>query len=43
VADRYLRQHLATLREPFGALPRALLGVVCLILASRRFRSKAVS
>ena len=30
---RYLRRHLATLREPFGVLQGALLGVVGLILA----------
>src|SRR5215510_1127904 len=30
---RYLRQHSATLREPFGVLQAALLGVVGLILA----------
>jgi hypothetical protein len=30
---RYLRQHQATLREPFGVLQGALLGVVGLILA----------
>src|SRR5262245_8881712 len=33
VAGRYLRQHQATLREPFGVLQGALLGVVGLILA----------
>jgi hypothetical protein len=32
-AGRYLREHSATLREPFGALQAALLGVVGLILA----------
>jgi hypothetical protein len=32
-AGRYLRQHQATLREPFGVLQGALLGVVGLILA----------
>src|SRR5215470_3857785 len=30
---RYLRKHQATLREPFGVLQGALLGVVGLILA----------
>src|SRR5215467_10133846 len=30
---RYLRQHQATLREPFGVLQGALLGVVGLLLA----------
>jgi hypothetical protein len=33
VAGRYLRKHSATLREPFGVLQAALLGVVGLILA----------
>src|SRR5213082_2212399 len=33
VAGRYLREHEATLREPFGVLQGALLGVVGLILA----------
>ncbi len=33
VAGRYLREHQATLREPFGVLQGALLGVVGLILA----------
>jgi len=32
-AGRYLRKHSATLREPFGVLQAALLGVVGLILA----------
>jgi hypothetical protein len=32
-AGRYLRQHQATLREPFGVLQGALLGVVGLLLA----------
>jgi hypothetical protein len=32
-AGRYLREHQATLREPFGVLQAALLGVVGLILA----------
>jgi hypothetical protein len=33
VIGRYLREHSATLREPFGVLQAALLGVVGLILA----------
>jgi hypothetical protein len=33
VAGRYLRKHSAALREPFGVLQAALLGVVGLILA----------
>ena len=33
VAGRYLREHHETLREPFGVLQAALLGVVALILA----------
>jgi hypothetical protein len=33
VAGRFLRKHSATLREPFGVLQAALLGVVGLILA----------
>src|SRR3954468_11581835 len=33
VAGRYLREHEATLREPFGVLQGALLGLVGLILA----------
>lgn len=33
VLGRYLRRHQATLREPFGVLQAALLGVVGLILA----------
>jgi len=33
VAGRYLREHSETLREPFGVLQGALLGVVGLILA----------
>jgi hypothetical protein len=33
VAGRYLREHSATLREPFGVLQAALLGLVALILA----------
>jgi hypothetical protein len=33
VAGRYLREHSNTLREPFGVLQAALLGVVGLILA----------
>ena len=33
VLGRYLREHSETLREPFGALQAALLGVVGLILA----------
>jgi hypothetical protein len=33
VIGRYLREHSATLREPFGVLQGALLGVVGLILA----------
>lgn len=33
MAGRYLRQHQAKLREPFGVLQAALLGVVGLILA----------
>jgi hypothetical protein len=33
VAGRYLRKHSETLREPFGVLQAALLGVVGLILA----------
>ena len=32
-AGRYLRQHSAALREPFGVLQAALLGLVGLILA----------
>src|SRR3954463_584518 len=33
LGGRYLRQHSGTLREPFGVLQGALLGVVGLILA----------
>ena len=33
VLGRYLREHEAKLREPFGVLQAALLGVVGLILA----------
>ena len=33
VTGRYLREHQATLREPFGVLQGALLGIVGLILA----------
>jgi hypothetical protein len=33
VAGRYLRRHSETLREPFGVLQAALLGLVALILA----------
>ena len=33
IAGRYLRQHSASLREPFGVLQAALLGLVGLILA----------
>jgi hypothetical protein len=33
VAGRYLRKHLDSVREPFGVLQAALLGVVALVLA----------
>src|SRR3954453_14611952 len=33
LTGRYLREHESTLREPFGVLQGALIGVVCLILA----------
>src|SRR5215471_12519847 len=40
VLGRYLRQHEAKLREPFGVLQAALLGVVGLILALGRYEDR---